>query len=185
MEELIKYGGKIVAQGLSYSHFGNVSKRVGDHILISTTGSMLDELEGQIVEVPLSGPSSLDMVASTELIVHREIYRQTSALAILHGHSKFAVVLSLLYPPGTELQPEESEGTHLLHGIPIIKGATGSEELAQNAAAALRDHRAVLAERHGVFARGGTVNEAFVVLSAVEHSCQVKYFTDLWEKSKF
>lgn len=182
MEELVKYGKKIVAQGLAHSHFGNVSKRIGDRILISKTGSMLDELEGRIVEVSLSGPSSLDDLASTELLVHRQIYRETAAQVVFHGHSEFAVVLSLLYPVGTVLHPEDSEGTHLLHGIPIIKGATGSEELAQNAAAALRDHRAVLAERHGVFARGGTVNEAFVVLSAVEHSCQVKYFADLWKK---
>ncbi|HED00446.1 MAG TPA: aldolase [Proteobacteria bacterium] len=182
MEELIKYGKKMVAQGLAHSHFGNVSKRIGDRILISTTGSMLDELEGQIVEVSLSGPSSLDMVASTELLVHKEIYRETSALSILHGHSEFAVVLSLLYPAGTELRAEDSESTYLLHEIPIIQGGVGSKELGQNAAAGLRDHKAVLIKGHGVFARGSTVDEAFVVLSSVEHSCKVKYFADLWNK---
>ncbi|MFZ5995064.1 MAG: aldolase [Thermodesulfobacteriota bacterium] len=183
MEELIKYGKKMVAQRLAHSHFGNVSKRIGDRILISTTGSMLDELEGQIVEVSLSGPSSLDMIASTELVVHREIYKGTSALAILHGHSEFAVVLSLLYPAGTELRPEDSESVYLLHEIPIVQGGVGSRGLAQSAAAALCDHKAVLVRGHGVFARGNTVDEAFVVLSSVEHSCQVKYFTDLWNKT--
>ncbi len=182
MEELIAYGKRMVAQRLAHSHFGNVSKRVGDRILISTTGSMLDDLAGQIVEVSLDGPSSLDMVASTELVVHRAIYGGTSALAILHGHSEFAVVQSLLNSAGTEVCPEDSESTYLIHEIPVIEGGVGSNELAQGAAAALRDHRAVLVRGHGVFARGTTVDEAFVVLSCVEHSCQVKYFTDLWQK---
>ncbi|MEW6327382.1 MAG: aldolase [Thermodesulfobacteriota bacterium] len=182
MEELIKYGKKMVAQGLAYSHFGNVSKRVGDRLLISTTGSMLNELEGHIVEVPLLESSPLDIRASIELGAHREIYKRTPALAVLHGHSEFAVVLSLLHPAGAELRPEDSEGACLLHEIPIIQGESGSEELAEKASAALCDHKAVLIRGHGVFARGNTVNEAFVVLSAVEHSCRVKYFTDLWNK---
>ena len=33
MEELIKYGKKIVVGNLTHSHFGNVSKRVGDRLL--------------------------------------------------------------------------------------------------------------------------------------------------------
>lgn len=184
MEELIAYGKKMVAQGLAHSHFGNVSKRIGDQILISTTGSMLDELEGQIVKVSLVGPSSMDMIASTELVVHRAIYGATSALTILHGHSEFAVVQSILNPVGTEICPEDSESTYLIHEIPVIEGGVGSKELAERAACALLDHRAVLLKGHGAFARGGTVDEAFVVLSCVEHSCRVKYFTDLWQRMK-
>ena len=55
---------------------------------------MLDELEGQIVTVPVGpeSPDELDVIASTEVNVHRAIYKETSALAILHGHSKYAVV---------------------------------------------------------------------------------------------
>lgn len=184
MEDLIKYGKKMVAQKLAHSHFGNVSKRIGDRILISMTGSMLDELEGHIVEVPLFESSPLDIRASIELAVHREIYKKASVLAILHGHSEFAVILSLLHPAGTDLHLEDSEGICLLHEIPIIHGDSGSKELAEKAAVALCDHKAVLVRGHGVFARGNTVDEAFVVLSSVEHSCKVKYFTDLWNKKR-
>lgn len=184
MNELITYGKKMVLQGLAHSHFGNVSKRMGDGILISTTGSMLDELENQIVEVCLEGPSSLDMIASTELVVHRAIYEKTTALAILHGHSPFAVIQSLINPVGSQLAPEDSESIYLLHEMPIAEGGIGSTELAQRVSDILRDHKAVLVKGHGVFARGGTVDEAFVYLSSVEHSCQVKYYTDLWRKLK-
>jgi L-fuculose-phosphate aldolase len=177
MHELIKYGKKIVEAGLAHSHFGNVSKRVGDQMLISTTGSMLDELEGQIVTVPIdpSMPDELDVIASTEVNVHRAIYRETSALAILHGHSKYAVAMSLLYKPGEQIVPEDSESVYFLHEIPVVSGGVGSEELARNAAVALRDHKGIVVRGHGTFARGATVDEAFVMLSSIEHACTVKY----------
>lgn len=184
MQELIKYGKKIVEAGLAHSHFGNVSKRVGDQMLISTTGSMLDELEGQIVTVPIyvATPDELDVIASTELNVHRAIYKETSALAILHGHSEYAVVTSMLYEPGEQIVPEDSESVYFLHEIPVVTGGVGSEELARNAANALRDHKGIVVQGHGTFARGATADEAFVILSSIEHACTVKYLVDSAKK---
>lgn len=183
MQELIKYGRKIVEAGLAHSHFGNVSKRVGDQMLISTTGSMLDELEGQIVTVPIdpASPDELDVIASSEVNVHRAIYKATSALAVLHGHSKYAVVMSMLCKPGEQMLivPEDSESVYFLHEIPVVTGGIGSEELARNAAQALRDHKGVVVQGHGTFARGATVDEAFVILSSIEHACMVKYLCDM------
>ncbi|MCD6203511.1 MAG: aldolase [Methanophagales archaeon] len=186
MRELIKYGKKMVDAGLVHSHFGNVSKRVGDYMLISTTGSMLDELEGQIISVPIdpATPDELDVIASSEVNVHRAIYKHTSALAILHGHSRYAVALSMLYEPDEQIVPEDSESIYLLHEIPIVSGGIGSDELASNAASALRDHKAVIARGHGTFARGATVDEAFVILSSVEHACMVKYLVDMARNSE-
>ena len=184
MRELIKYGKKMVDAGLVHSHFGNVSKRVGDYMLISTTGSMLDELEGQIISVPIDPPDELDVIASSEVNVHRAIYKHTSALAILHGHSRYAVALSMLYEPDEQIVPEDSESIYLLHEIPIVSGGIGSDELASNVASALRDHKAVIARGHGTFARGATVDEAFVILSSVEHACMVKYLVDMARNSE-
>ena len=173
-----------------HSHFGNVSKRVGDQMLISTTGSLLDELEGQIVSVPVDAttPDELDVIASSEVNVHRAIYKQTSALAVLHGHSRFAVVLSLLCCEAAEeegeIVPEDSESVYFLHEIPVVTGGIGSDELARNAARALRDHKGLVVRGHGTFARGATVDEAFVILSSVEHACTVKYFCDLARTAK-
>ena len=184
MDELIRYGKKIVTAGLAHSHFGNVSKRVGDQMLISTTGSMLDELEGQIVTVPVDreSPDELDVIASTEVNVHRAIYAETSALAIFHGHSKYAVAMSMLYDPGEQIVQKDSESIYVLHEIPVVRGGVGSDELARNAATALRDHKGIIVQGHGTFARGATVDEAFVILSAIEHACMVKYLVDIAHK---
>jgi len=185
MEELIKYGRKMVASGLVDSHFGNVSKRIGDRMQISTTGSMLDELESEIVSVPIdpSLPDEMDVIASSEVNLHRKVYEKTSALAILHGHSRYAVALSMIHGTGNLIVPEDSESLYLLHEIPVVGGGVGSDELAESVADALKDHKAVIAEGHGTFARGSTVDEAFVVLSSVEHACCVKYLVDIRGKS--
>ncbi|MQY54031.1 MAG: hypothetical protein GH149_01890 [Methanosarcinales archaeon] len=47
-----------------------------------------------------------------------------------------------------------------------------------NAANALRDHKGIVVQGHGTFARGATVDEAFVILSSIEHACTVKYLVD-------
>ncbi|MDD1757126.1 MAG: class II aldolase/adducin family protein, partial [Methanotrichaceae archaeon] len=84
-QEMAILGKKIVQSGLTRSRFGNMSILFGEKILITKTGSMLDELdENQIIEVDLSGPCSRDKQASTETCVHRAIYVETDAQAIIH-----------------------------------------------------------------------------------------------------
>jgi len=57
---------------------------------------------------------------------------QTSALAIIHAHSTYAVVESLLAGPDERIVPEDSEGQYFLGDIPIVRGGIGSRELAGN-----------------------------------------------------
>ena len=182
MEVLIKFGKKMVAQGLAASQFGNLSKRVGDRLFISKRGSMLDDLEGEIIDVSLKEEGPQDHLASSELVVHRAIYEHTPALAILHGHSPFAVILSLLFPKEKTLVPRDEEGASFLNEIHIIEGMSGSSDLARVASLALRDHKGIIVRGHGSFARGKTAQEAFVTLSSVENSCKILYFLNL---SKF
>ncbi|NIM05416.1 MAG: aldolase [Armatimonadetes bacterium] len=178
-EELSRFGKKLVAAGLVHSHFGNMSLRVANKILITRSGSMLDELdENQVVEVDLNNPTSFDINASVETIVHRAIYQKTSSLAVIHCHSPFAVTLSMLAEED-KLVLTNSEGLHLLHEIPLIEAPSGSAELAEKAAAALSDHKACIIRGHGPIATGKIVEEAFVNICSVEHVCKVKYYIDL------
>lgn len=174
--ELAHFGKKLVAAGLADSHFGNMSLRAGNKIIITRSGSMLDELdEHQVVEVDLAKPTSFDLIASSETIVHRAIYQQTSALAVIHCHSPFAVIMSMLTKED-KIVPTDSESLYFLHEIPLITGAIGSPELAENAAAALADHKACIIRGHGTIAVGKIVEDAFVSACSVEHSCKVMYY---------
>ncbi len=181
-KEIAKYGKILVERGLVSGHFGNISIRAGNKILITRTGAKLDELdENSIVEVEIEKPTSFDLIASTETIVHREIYKQTSALAIIHAHSPFAVIESLLLRK-KYLDPADTEGQYFLHRIPIISGAMGSTELARGVGLALKEHKGVIVKGHGTFAAGKTLEEAFVFTSMIEHSSMVKYYCNLARK---
>ncbi|HOV52306.1 MAG TPA: class II aldolase/adducin family protein, partial [Methanothrix sp.] len=96
LEEIARFGRKVIASGLTSSRFGNISILQGDKILITCTGSMLDELDpSQIVAVDLKCQCDLDKIASSETCVHRAIYQSSSCGAVIHTHSPYAVALSL------------------------------------------------------------------------------------------
>ncbi len=181
-QELSKFGKKLVDYGLVESHFGNISIRIGGKMLITRSGFALDEInENSVVEVDIDKPSSFDVIASSETIVHRAIYKNTSALAVIHAHSPFAVVESILAEKD-KIVPIDSEGQYFLHDIPIVKGGVGTHELAKNTADALCDHKGVIAFSHGSFAVGKILEEAYVVTTQIEHSCKLKYYYDLAKK---
>ena len=184
LERVARIGKKAVSEGLVNANFGNLSVRVGSKMLISRSGVFLDELhKGNLVEVRIEeegneASGGEESGASSEMIVHREIYKRTEAKAIIHTHSPFAVSISLLLSEGAVVKPVDVEGTLLLGEIPVVGGAPGSIELASNLASALKSHKAAIAHAHGCFAVGSTIEEAFVVASAVEHACKVKFLCE-------
>ena len=178
-QEIARVGRKMISAGLTSSRFGNISTRRGEKIFITATGSSLDELdESQIVAVDLTGPCP--GTASSETCVHRAIYGETAAGAVIHTHSPFAVALSLLEQEMVE--PVDSEGIHFLGAMPVVEGGFGSEELARKVSVALRDHPACIARGHGVFASGKSLNEAYTVVSMAEHSAQVRYLVETYSR---
>jgi len=180
-EEIARFGKKLVEHGLVESHFGNISVRIGSKMLITKSGAPLDEInENSVVEVDIDKPGSFDGIASSETIVHRTIYKNTSALAVIHAHPSFAVIESLLVKD--VIVPINIEGQHFLHEIPVVKGDTASAELAENTAWALRDHKGVIVYSHGTFAIGKTLEEAYFVTALMEQSCKLKYYFDIVKK---
>ena len=180
-QEMAILGKKIIQTGLTTSRFGNMSILSNGKILITKTGSMLDELdENQIIEVELIEPCPQDEQASTETCVHRAIYRDTAAQAIIHTHSPYAVTLSLL--EDSSVEPLDSEGKQFLGPIPIVNGDSGTNELAINVCTVLKASRSCIARGHGVFALGKNLKDAFEVVSMVEHSAKIKYLFEIHEK---
>ena len=96
-EEFRDIGRDIFVTGMTSSHGGNMSVRVGDKIIIKRRGAQFGRLKRtDFVETSFKGKDSGIIRASTELIVHRAIYEKTSALAVVHAHPRTAIVLSLM-----------------------------------------------------------------------------------------
>lgn len=182
-QEIARFGRKVVSSGLTSSRFGNISIRRKDKIFITATGSMLDELDSStVVEVTLDHPCEMDKVASIETCVHRAIYLNTGNMAIIHTHSPYAVVLSMVEME--KVEPIDSEGVLFLGEVPIIEGKLGTDMLAKAASLALKSHMACIARGHGVFAAGGSLREAYTAACMAEHSSQVRYLVNCYPQGK-
>ena len=172
-EEFRTIGRDIFLTGLTSSHGGNMSVRAGDKIIIKRRGAQFGRLkQTDFVETSFKGKDSGIVRASTELIVHRAIYEQTSALAIIHSHPRTAIALSLTRD---EIIPIDNEGSYWLRKIPVVsvEMASGSSEMATKVSEALRGYKIIMQRGHGCFSIGQTLEEAYHWISALEEVCDI------------
>jgi L-fuculose-phosphate aldolase len=162
-----RVGNRLHAEHLVSGNFGNMSVRAADGFYITRKNAYLDT-PGTLVFVPTQEPVPAE--ASRESLVHREIFRMTAAEAVVHAHPPHAIALSYLC---NEVKPCDCEGEMLCPRIGVVDGASGSPTLAHVVAAALQMSPAVIVRRHGTFAIGATLDEAYVITSAVEHGCRI------------
>jgi L-fuculose-phosphate aldolase len=172
-DQFATIGRDLFVSGAISSHGGNMSVRVGDRILITRRGSMLGNLgEGDIIETSLDADDSEVALASTEIVVHRAIYAETNALAIVHAHPVHTIMRSLVED---EIVPIDSEGSYLLHKVPVYAVAltAGSSDVAKAVSGGLRDYKCVVLRGHGPFAIGTVLEEAFQWVSVLEQACKI------------
>ena len=182
--EAIQEAGRLtVKHRLVDSHFGNISFRLGRTLYISQTGSSLDKLKDAIDPCPLDDSFCVPITASSELPTHLEIVTNTDNNAVLHGHPKFSVVLSM----DCDIEECMCRGEcHLtcpherfVCGIPIVSGETGSgpHSLCNTVPEAIREHPGVIVYGHGLFTAGETdFNQPFKNLIQIENNCRREYF---------
>jgi L-fuculose-phosphate aldolase len=167
-EEFRDIGRDIFVAGLTSSHGGNLSVRVGNKIIIKRRGAQFGRLKpSDLVVTSLYGKDSGITRASTELIVHRAIYQKTSALAVVHCHPRTAIMLSL---SRDEIIPIDNEGSYLLRKIPVIsvEYASGSPEMADAVSNALQGYKVIMQRGHGCFSIGQTLEDAYQWVSCLE-----------------
>ena len=175
LEEFQRIGHALFLSGLVTSHGGNMSVRLGDRVIITRRGSQLGYLtDKDLIETGLYEDDSYIMLTSSEIPVHRAIYLNTAALAIIHAHPRVAIALSLLED---EIVPVDVEGSYLLHKVPVVSSeiASGSE-LAKVVSEALRQYKIVMVRGHGCFATGQILEEAYQWVSCLDESSEVLYY---------
>ena len=166
--EFERIGKRLFAEHLVGGNFGNMSVRDGSKgFHIKRTGDYLDAVSG-LVFVPFEG--AVPPHASSEYRVHIAVYRNSPHTAIVHAHPQAAIAASLVMD---SIIPEDSEGQMFCPEIPVVGGAPGSEELADNVAAVLSHQKLVIVRGHGTFAAGKNLDEAYQLTSLAEHSCRV------------
>ncbi len=181
IEDIIFTGKVLYQEGLVNSHAGNISVRFENSIYITKTGAMLGYLTpDDIVEVPVVGTSPNDKIASSELIVHREIYKKTEHKAIIHAHPIHAVSLTFFLED--TFIPIDNEGKLFVKEVPIIEveNASGSKELADKLSDKFKStgRNIILIKKHGSFVAHKDLNYALKLTSDLEFCAKVYYLVN-------
>ncbi len=183
IQAIDEVGKEVVENKLVDSFFGNVSYRLNNILYISQTSSSLDELPGFIDPCPLDDSSCAAITASSELTAHQKIVKDTDQQAILHGHPKFSVIMSM------DCRVKECQAKGECHrrcpyhrevvGVPIVSGevGTGPYGLCRTVPEAIKGNKGVIVYGHGVFTTGQEdFRRAFRNLLEIENNCRDEYF---------
>jgi L-fuculose-phosphate aldolase len=164
---------RVAAKGLVTGTAGNLSIRAGDHVVITPTGGVLEELtpemmtvidfEGQIVEG--------DLAPTSETELHLLVYTSSFAKAVAHAHGLASTAVACTHD---ELPVIHYSQLMLGGSVRTAPYATfGSPELAKNVVAALEGKTAALMANHGSVAHGQTIAAACETLEMLEWSCEL------------
>ncbi len=171
---------KMLNLGLVAATSGNVSVYLGeenDSRLLAITpmsmpyqGMKADDtvvinFEGDVIEGN-GNPSS-------ESMTHIAVYdARPDVKSVIHTHSVYASILAVT---GTDLPPILDELVTYLGGpIKVAEyGFSGTQELGENACAALEDRNAVIVRNHGALCVGRTVDEALRSCELLERAAKV------------
>ena len=169
------------------SYFGNISYTHNQKIYISQTCSSLDELSGYIDPCPLDGSSCASITASSEYSAHKQIVMQSDIRAILHGHPKFSVIMSMDCEledcPDRQLCHIRCKKNRSIQHIPIVPGevGTGPYGLCHTLPKAIRNKPGVIVYGHGVFTvHQIDFNDAFKTMMNIEYQCREMYLQKVY-----
>jgi len=188
LEEITRVGRYTVQRKLVDSFFGNISYSDGTLIYISQTASSLDALGGCIDPVPFGNRSTVGITASSELVAHRAIFEATGCRAILHGHPRFAVVMSMMCDENQACLItdcwKDCAKVRFLGNTPVVAGEIGAGGIAKNVPPVIGRTGSAIVYGHGVFSIGKTdFREAFQALVDIENWCRAEYFRRFDEKT--
>jgi L-fuculose-phosphate aldolase len=172
-DDVVRACRELAAAGLVVGTAGNVSVRAGDLVVVSPSGVDYAELTADLVGVHRLDGTAVEapLRPTSEMPLHLGIYAATGAAAVVHTHPVAATALSTLTGelPAIHYQVAMFGGP-----VPVAPYATyGSEELARNVVAALRDRTACLMASHGAVTTGPDLRSALTGSRYLEWLCEV------------
>lgn len=159
--EMIRVCLRMVELGINQGTAGNVSVRRGSRFLVTPSAVPYEEMQPeQIAEMDYDGRFAGPSPPTSEWRFHREIMlRRPDAGAVIHTHSVYSTAVACLR--------RDLPAVHyyiVAAGGPTVRCAPyatfGTQELAENAVAALVDRNACLLANHGMIVLGADLTEA-------------------------
>ena len=178
VEQLVDAGRHVVERGLVQASGGNLSARVPgtDRFVVTGTGTWLDRLHpDDFADVEVGGARVGGAERpSIEWRLHERTYAvRPDVAAIVHLHPQHVLLVDMLGAPirFTTLDHRFYVGHH--GRVPFLP--SGSDELADAAAEAAREHDAVVLSHHGCSALGDSVSMALRRALNLEEAAAMTY----------
>ena len=178
IDQLLDAGRHLVARGLVQASGGNLSVRLPgtDHFLVTGSGTWLDRLTADdLVELTLDGERvGGAQRPSVEWKLHQRTYAvRPDVQAAIHLHPQHVLLVDMLGAPirFTTLDHQFYLGS--AGRVPFHPA--GSQEIADAAADAARDHDAVVMAHHGCSTLGDTVSMALRRALNLEEAAAMTY----------
>ena len=179
-EQIVYYGNRMIADGLTLGTAGNISVYDPEtgHMAISPSGIpyadtrpediVIMDLHGNIVEG--------ERKPSSEFLLHSAFYlADIGAQAVVHAHSMFCTTLSCMGEPLRSVHYAIAEAGSDI--IPLVPYYTfGTPELANAAGEILKaGNRGVILANHGMCASGVSLKNAYGLALTMEWCAQVQW----------
>jgi L-fuculose-phosphate aldolase len=165
---------RLAEEGLVIGSAGNLSVRSGDHVVVTPTGCLFEEVSAdEMTVVDLDGAVQDGGRAPTsELGLHLGVYgRYDWAGAVAHTHSPVSTAVGCVVD---ELPPVHYQMLSLGGAVRVAPYATfGSDELHENVLTALEGHTAALMQNHGTLTCGHSLDAAVDATFLLEWACNL------------
>lgn len=177
-KELVEYGKKMSAEGLSSGTSGNLSIYLKEEgvVLITPSGiGYFDTKPEDIVAMDLEGNIiEGTRKPSSEWHLHTLFYKnKPEARAVVHTHSKFCTTLSTLRMPIKAVHYVIADaGTNEVPCAPYRR--YGTEELAKVAVESAKESNAVLLANHGIVVCGKNLKSAYGLAKGMEYVAEIQ-----------
>jgi ribulose-5-phosphate 4-epimerase/fuculose-1-phosphate aldolase len=176
--ELVAYSRRLLPTGLQTGSGGNVSFRLpgARHFFIKSSGSSLSEMEAEdLIEVDEDGSPLGPGEPSVERFTHAAIYRLLpGVLSIVHAHAPWSIACAhgrKAIPPST-YHVEKKMGP-----IPVldIDGMSNQNvvDAVEHLLSSLPALKGFVQARHGLFAFGARIPDAFFTAELIEETAKV------------
>ena len=177
-KELVEYGKKMSAEGLSSGTSGNLSIYLEEEgvVLITPSGiGYFDTEPEDIVVMDLDGNIvEGSRKPSSEWHLHTLFYKnKPEAGAVVHTHSKYCTTLSTLRMPIKAVHYVIADaGTDEVPCAPYRR--YGTEELAKVAVETAGESNAVLLANHGIVVCGKNLKSAYGLAKGMEYVAEIQ-----------
>lgn len=177
-DKIVAAARSLYRRSLTHGSTGNISIRVGSHIIVTPTGVSLGTLlPGELSVMDSNGNHISGPKPSKEAFLHAIVLRERpQANAVVHTHSTYSAAVSCL----ADLDPEDAIPALTAYfamrvgKLPLLPYyAPGDKGISADVAHAAANHAALLLSNHGPVIAGTDLAAAIDTLDEIEHTAKI------------